>query len=93
MTLVMAAAPLAAHDRFKIVGTVVKVHETQLDVKAVDGQIYEIDMDTSTPVTRNFKKVDRSELRAGRRVLVHALGHDMFDLEAVEVQLDPPQTP
>ena len=85
--LVLVATPGVAHEKFKIVGTVVKIHAEQIDVKAVDGATYEIDFLDSVPVTRNFKKVARSELKAGVKVIVNALGHDMFDLEAVEVQL------
>ena len=85
--LLFAVAHLPAHEKFRIVGTVVKVRATQLDVKAADGQTYEIDMDAKTRVTRNKKSVAVSELKAGRSVVVEALGHDMFDLVAVEVQL------
>ena len=76
-----------AHEKFKIVGTVAKVHAEQLDVKAVDGALYEIDFPAGTPVMRNIKKVGRAELKPGVKVIVNALGHDVFDLEAVEVQL------
>ncbi|MGE3492420.1 MAG: hypothetical protein AB7N29_20620, partial [Vicinamibacterales bacterium] len=79
----VAVAVVSAHERFKIVGTIVKVHAAQLDVKAVDGATYEIDMLENTQVMRELEKVPRSELRAGRQVVVEAMGHDMFDLEAV----------
>lgn len=85
--LALAATPTVAHEKFKIVGTVLKVHADQIDVKAVDGATYEIDFPDSAAVTRRFKKVARTELKAGAKVVVNALGHDMFDLEAVEVQL------
>jgi hypothetical protein len=80
-------ARASAHEKFKIVGTIVKVQATQLDVKAVDGATYEIDMNESTQVMRELKKLPRSELKPGQRVTVDALGHDMFDLEAVLVTL------
>ena len=85
--LALMGTPAAAHEKFKIVGSVVKIHAAQIDVKAVDGATYEIDTTDATVVTRKFKKVPKAELKAGARVIVHALGHDMFDLEAVEVQL------
>ena len=84
---VTVAVTLSAHEKFRIVGAIVKVHATQLDVKAVDGATYEIDMTESTQVVRDLKKVPQSELRAGQRVVVEALGHDMFDLMAVLVTL------
>jgi hypothetical protein len=86
----VATVSLHAHEKFKIVGTIVKVQATQLDVKAVDGATYEIDMNESTQVMRELKKVPRSELKPGQRVTVDALGHDMFDLEAVLVTLTLP---
>lgn len=85
MLLAAISTPATAHEKYRIVGTVVTVQATQLDVKAVDGATYEIDMDDTTQVVREFKKVPRSELRPGQRVVVDALGHDMFDLEAVLV--------
>ena len=85
--LALVAAPSVAHEKFKIVGSVVTIHAEQIDVKAVDGATYEIDFLDGVPVTRNHKKVARTELRVGAKVIVNALGHDMFDLEAVEVQL------
>jgi hypothetical protein len=81
------ASTLAAHEKFKIVGTIVKVQATQLDVKAIDGATYEIDMNESTQVMRELKKLPQSELKPGLRVTVDAMGHDMFDLEAVLVTL------
>ena len=85
--LFAAVSITSAHEKFKIVGAIVKVHATQLDVKAVDGATYEIDMDETTQVMRELKKVPQSELRPGQRVVVDALGHDMFDLQAVLVTL------
>jgi len=88
LVLTLAApAGLQAHEKFKIVGAIIKVHATQLDVKAVDGATYEIDMTESTQVMRGLKKVTQSDLQAGQQVVVEALGHDMFDLEAVLVRI------
>ena len=83
----LMTATIVAHEKFKIVGTIVKVQATQLDVKAVDGATYEIDMNESTQVMRELKKLTQSELKPGLRVTVDAIGHDMFDLEAVLVTL------
>ena len=86
--VVVTLMPAAAHEKFKITGTIVKVQATQLDVKALDGATYEIDINETTPVMRGLKKVPQSELRPGLRVVVDALGHDPFDLEAVLVTLE-----
>lgn len=81
------ASPAGAHEKFKIVGTVVQVHAEQLDVKSVDGSTYEMDMLESAVVFRKNRKVARTELKPGVKVTVNALGHDMFDLEVVEVHI------
>ena len=85
--LAMFVSPVVAHEKFKIVGTVVKVHAEQLDVKGVDGSTYEMDMFDSAPVFRKNRKVPRTELKPGTKVTVNALGHDMFDLEVVEIHI------
>ena len=87
-TLAAAVSVASAHEKFKIVGSVVAVKSDEVAVKAIDGATYEIDMLEGTVVTdKNHKKLDRKELKPGSRVVVMALGHDMFDLEAFEVQL------
>jgi hypothetical protein len=84
----VSIATLSAHEKFKIVGTVVAVKADEVAVKAIDGATYEIDFPESAVVTdKSRKKLDRQALKAGLKVVVMALGHDMFDLEAVEVQL------
>jgi hypothetical protein len=81
-------AGAAAHEKFKIVGTVVALKTNEIAVKAVDGATYEIDFTETAVVTdKQHKKIDRAKLKVGEKVTVLALGHDMFDLEAYEVQL------
>jgi len=88
VVVLLLVAGILAHEKFKIVGTVVNVKKDEVAVKAIDGATYEIDFPESTVVTdKNHKKLDRAELKAGLKVVVMALGHDMFDLEAFEVQL------
>ena len=78
----------AAHEKFKIVGTVAALKKDEIAVKAIDGATYEIDFTDAAVVTdRNHKKIDRSRLKVGEKVIVLALGHDQFDLDAYEVQL------
>jgi hypothetical protein len=89
LTLVLLAVVLAsAHEKFKIVGSVAGLKKDEIAVKAIDGATYEIDMDESTAVTdKNHKRIDRAKLVVGEKVVIQALGHDMFDLEAFEIQL------
>ncbi|HYE88373.1 MAG TPA: hypothetical protein VEA16_18555 [Vicinamibacterales bacterium] len=79
---------VAAHEKFKFVGSVAAIKPEEIAIKAIDGATYEMDfLDTTAVTDKNHKKVDRSLLKVGAKVVVMALGHDMFDLEAVEVQL------
>jgi len=78
----------STHEKFKIVGTVAALKTEEIAVKAIDGATYEMDFLESAVVTnKSHKKVNRTSLRVGEKVVVHALGHDMFDLEVFEVQL------
>ena len=86
--VLLLAGSAIAHEKFKIVGSVVALKKDEISVKAIDGATYEIDMDEGAVVTdKNHKKIDRSRLKVGESVVVLALGHDMFDLEAFEIQL------
>jgi hypothetical protein len=88
VSLVVLAAFLSAHEKFKIVGSVAGLKKDEIAIKAIDGATYEIDFPDSAVVTdKNHKKVDRARLKVGEKVVVMALGHDIFDLEAFEVQL------
>jgi len=82
------AGPVVAHEKFKFVGSVAALSEDEIAIKAIDGATYEMDLLDFTAVTdRNHKKIDRALLRVGAKVVVLALGHDMFDLEACEISL------
>ena len=83
-----AIAVVGAHEKFKIVGTVAALKKDEIAVKSIDGATYEIDFTDSAVVTdKHHKKIDRLNVKVGEKVIVLALGHDMFDLEAFEVQL------
>ena len=86
MTL-FASTGVAAHEKFKIVGTIAVVHAGQLDVKSVDGSTYEMDFPDAAAVFQNNRKVGRAALKPGAKVTVNAIGHDFFDLEVVEVHI------
>ncbi len=88
VVLLAITSAVAAHEKFKIVGSVVAVKADEIAVKAIDGATYEIDfLDNAVVTDKNHEKLDRTEVKPGMKVVVLALGHDMFDLEAFEVQL------
>jgi hypothetical protein len=84
----VAVASTAAHEKFKIVGTIAALKQDEIAIKSIDGSTYEIDMNEKTAVMdRNRNKLSRADLRIGVKATVMALGHDQFDLEAFEIQL------
>ena len=85
----LAAASVRAHDEFRIIGTVTAAQATQLQVKSRDGKALSIKVNGDTLVYRDNKKVDRSELKAGRFVVVDALGDTIDDSLALEVRIVP----
>ena len=83
----LGAAQAFAHDEYRIIGTVVGRQDAQLQVKSREGKMYSMKVDGGTLVYRDNKKVPATELRAGRYVVVDALGDSEADLVVVEVRL------
>ena len=91
--VVVAGAPLLAHEHFRIIGTVTKLESRQVDVKNKDGKTTSMSIDKQTKVTRDKTKVAVAELKAGQSVVVDAYGDDEFDLLAVEIRIVPAIAP
>lgn len=89
--LVVGAAPTAAHDDYRIIGTITKVTAKTLDVKQTkDSKTISMRTDEATLVTRDKKKVSATELKVGLNVVVDARGDSLKDLVVLEVRLVPP---
>jgi hypothetical protein len=85
-----AAVTLSAHDEYRIIGTVTKLTASTLTVKQTkDGKVFKMKTDANTLVTRDKKKVARSEIKTGGHVVVDALGDTIEDLLVLEVRLVP----
>ena len=89
VALLLAAAGLRAHDEFRIIGTITGAQPTQLQVKSREGKALSIKVNDETLVYRDNKKVTRAELKAGRFVVVDALGDTIDDSLALEVRIVP----
>jgi hypothetical protein len=90
VAVLIAAAPLRAHDEYRIIGTVMKITADQIDVKQVkDGKVIEIDINKQTKVTRDKKPAAMKEVKVGGSVVVEALGDSILDLTALEIRLVP----
>lgn len=97
LTLVFAAlgtAIAAAHDGHIhwIMGTVTHVDAKHVVVKTPSGEALSIEITAKTTVTRDKKKVARSEVRAGRRVVVD-IGNGEDPLIAGEIRVGVAQLP
>lgn len=91
--LVIGTARVAAHDDYRVIGTITKVTAKTLDVKQTkDGKTISMAMNGATVVTRDKKKVDAAELKTGLSVVVDARGDSLKDLLVVEVRLVPSPT-
>lgn len=98
LVLVLAAfgfgpATALAHDDYRIIGTVLKTAPGKLDVKQTkDGKTISMKTDSATIVTRDKKKVEASELKAGTNVVVDARGDSLADLTVLEIRIVPAPT-
>lgn len=90
MGLVLGAAPLSAHDEFRIIGTVAKYQDSTLQVKTREGKTIPVKLDRQTLITRDKKKVPPAELKAGLSVVVDAYGDTEEDSLALEIRIVPP---
>lgn len=90
VVMTVALTPLsAAHDEFRIIGTVTKISATEIAVKQKDGKIVEMDMNKQTKFTRDKKPVTLKDVKVGGSVVVDALGDSILDLTVLEVRLVP----
>jgi hypothetical protein len=84
-----------AHDEFRFIGTVTKIDTARgrVTMKVVENkkeETIEIALTPKTEITRDKKRVARSELKAGLYLVVDALGDDYDSLEAIEIRIVPP---
>jgi len=93
--LVFCATQVLAHDEYRIIGTVTAFQNSQLQVKDRQGKTFTVKVNTETYIHRDKEKqkVAASELKAGRSVVVDALGDSEADLVAAEVRIVPAIVP
>jgi hypothetical protein len=89
IAMLLAGASARAHDEFRIIGTITAAQPTQVQVKSREGKMLAIKVNDETLVFRDNKKVGKAELKAGRFVVVDALGDTIEDSLALEVRIVP----
>ena len=93
MLALLAVADVAAHERFRIVGTIGRRQADMIEVATKEGRKSWVAIDKKTVVTRDGKKVAAATLKTGESVVVDALGDDASDLVAQQVRVVPPIAP
>src|SRR5215208_4520308 len=95
LTLLMLCAPaLSAHERFRFVGTIVRMDTAKKLLILKTGRKehppeVEIGITEQTKVEKDGRKLPNSELKPGRYVVVDALGDELFDTDATVVKIVP----
>ena len=89
---VLTAGYAFAHDTFRVIGTVTKAASSSIEVKTKEGRLTAMRVDKQTEISRDKKKVDAKELKAGLSVVVDAYGDSLedSDLFAIEIRIVPP---
>lgn len=101
LVLALMAARVAAHDEFRIVGSIVAMDSRArvLTVRMIpqpgdDAETVErtvrIALLSYVTTERDGKPIPLEDLKPGLYVVVDAQGHDYTDLEAVKVRIVPP---
>ncbi len=100
MTTVVAVAALAlgaghafAHEDFRVIGTVMAHHDSNIEVQSRDGTMTSIRLDRQTLITRDTKTVAAAQLEIGVSVVVDAYGDSTDDLLALDIRIVPPIAP
>ena len=90
MTLVLVGvSAVSAHEDFRVIGTLTKVQGANIEVKNKEGKTASIRLDKQTVISQDKKKVDVTELKVGRSVVVDAYGDSEQDLLALEIRIVP----
>lgn len=84
------AVRLAAHDEFRIIGTLVRYQNSTIQVKKNTGKTVSIKLDKQTAISQDKKKVEVTVLKAGQSLVVDAYGDTEEDSLAVEIRIVPP---
>lgn len=88
--LIVGASPAAAHEDYRVIGTIAKVTATTLDVKQTkDDKTISMAMNEETIVTRDATTVGASELKTGLSVVVDAHGDSLEELLVLDVRIVP----
>jgi hypothetical protein len=86
----LSQVPTAAHDVYRIIGTITRWEPPRLDVRDRDGKVLTVEVDSGTRIQRDKKTVSPSALEVGQTVVVDALGDSESELVARDIAIVPP---
>lgn len=90
LMFVGSAAPLGAHEEFRIIGTLERHQNSTIAVRKNTGKTVSIRLDKQTAISQDKKKVDATALKVGQSLVVDAYGDTEEDSLAVEIRIVPP---
>lgn len=90
LVLAGGSVRLAAHDEFRIIGTLERHQNSTIAVKKNTGKSVSIRLDKQTAISQNNKKVDATALKVGQSLVVDAYGDTEEDSLALEIRIVPP---
>jgi hypothetical protein len=90
LVVATGAVRLAAHDEFRIIGTLEKHQDSTIAVKKNTGTTVSIKIDKQTAISQNNKKVAASALRVGQSLVVDSYGDTEEGSLALEIRIVPP---
>ena len=90
--IIVSLTSIAAHETFRVVGTVVAMKGNRLEVKTTQGRTIAMTTNAKTKVTRDKKPVKVDELKAGISVVVNGLGDSIDKLTVIDVRIVPART-
>jgi hypothetical protein len=85
--LMLGTIGLGAHEEFRVIGTITKRQDAQVEMRSREGKLVSMKLDGETLVYRDNRKVDASQLQAGRHVVADVLGDSLEDANLLALEL------
>jgi hypothetical protein len=87
VAVLLGTSGLRAHEEFRVIGTITKRQDAQVEIRSREGKLVSMKLDGETLVYRDNRKVDASELQAGRHVVADVLGDSLEDANLLALEL------
>lgn len=88
VSLLLCAAPAAAHDEMSVSGQVTAVTAKTLQVRMKDGKVVSLEVDGNTRVKMAGKTLSLKDLKVGQSVKALGFGDSLANLTAIDVNIE-----